>query len=152
MRYSPGCQCCGGGLSNTCADCTGKLPPLKLVDSVYGGPVNLVNSVATNPNAQVQGAADCSHPGTITMITTTLTYTLSCHTGSPPYLAILVSYYWCCSQAALAAGPPCSSFIGSQHVPIVNLDCTNPHFSFVIPATPGVNPYNGGATITVTKQ
>lgn len=152
MKFSAGCRCCVGGPSNTCADCTGKLPPLRLVDSRYGGPIDFVGSVATNPNARVQGAADCGPSGPIATITTTLTYTLSCQAGSPPYLALQVSYYWCCKRAALTTGPPCSSFIGSRNIAVADLDCTNPQFAFVIPATPGVNPYNDGATITVTKR
>lgn len=155
LSKSAPCGCCPSGSNcTTCGCCRNLLPPLQMTDQLYGGPLNFVNSVATNSSAQVQGAANCATPGVITTITTTLTYTLSCHSGPPPYLGIVVSYYWCCSQLALAAGPPCSSFVGSQHFPIAtSLDCCNPNFSIIIPQTAGVNPYSSsGTTITVTPQ
>lgn len=143
------CNCCGGG-DNDCPSCTGHFPALKIHDSTYGVDTNLSSgpSYVGSNTMSANGAANCGTPTICSTISAPVTYQLSCVSGSPSYLTIVISYKYCCSPPggnSLASSSVCGAPIGSAHVSIVNLNCTTPNIDFSVPSGAGGNPYSNGS-------
>lgn len=155
MLKSAPCNCCQSSTDSTCTACQSHIPPLKMMDSTQGHWLNMTGGpttwTATDTNASVTGAANCSNQAVLSTITITMVYSMSCSSGTPDHFSFDMEYHHCCSSPfAPNGGAVCSDAINAQ---VLNfpLNCTNPNFSFTFTSHPGT-PYSSGATITVVPQ
>lgn len=162
----------GGGsvVYTTCAECAAALPPIQVMDSVYGGPTPLVfgggsysaeRSIVTNGYLRTftgEYLSPCSGPASIT---TTIRYNLSCTAFSNTY-TLAVEYQGCYFGSLLRVAEYLVGFAynavkTSTGIHVSTINCANPNIPFVVPAdgspfSTNVSPYPTGATITVEPQ
>lgn len=172
LSKSAPCKCCAA-TPGTCAACT--LPPIKLIDSLYGT-VNLTFSSgtwngtnATAPAAMTANGFCYSNCITHALSTTTnISYQMTCHAGSPDYFQLAITVTQCSATGICLNAINCATATAVNKVsclvqlsPIVlfPVDCTNPNFSFTIVSgtcDPADNAclvfYGNGATFTIVPQ
>lgn len=140
---------------------------LYIDDSVYGNhnitSFNPQSTGSVSVSISVQGYStdvECTNTPATHSISTTITYILSCHSGTPNYLQLGVTYWECCGgNGGLYPSAGCSGGVGGTGVASahVNLprDCTfSTPIDFNINAEglyPSGNPklYPTGVTITL---
>lgn len=163
LSKSAPCGCCGGGGGSgctACACCWALLPAIQVSDSRYGGPVPFCGGAGATLIFSTTGAAfspDCFGAGV--PITTQLNYNLSCIAG-PPVRYVLSVTWWHCSGgntsmlhtvggSGFASGP--ISLPPSMNL-LKGTNCSNPSWTFIVPAQVGASPYAGGEQLTVTPS